>query len=80
MSGALKIPCVVFDPLELTKPAPPVVPSATAAAGNDGALFIYTSGTTGKPKGVLHTHKSVSAQIEALVSTWKWTKYGFRSF
>jgi len=37
-----------------------------------GALIIYTSGTTGRPKGALHSHRSLKAQIYALVNAWEW--------
>ena len=26
-------------------------------------IIIYTSGTTGRPKGAVHTHKSLNAQV-----------------
>lgn len=29
------------------------------------AMIIYTSGTTGRPKGVLHTHRSIQAMVNA---------------
>ncbi|XP_041792290.1 malonate--CoA ligase ACSF3, mitochondrial isoform X1 [Chelmon rostratus] len=38
------------------------------------AMIIYTSGTTGKPKGVLHTHSSIQAMIQCLVSEWAWSR------
>lgn len=36
------------------------------------ALMLYTSGTTSKPKGVVHTHDSIRAQIESLTEAWRW--------
>ncbi len=39
----------------------------------DGALMIYTSGTTNKPKGVISTYASVSAQVSCLLEAWKWS-------
>ncbi|KAM3625791.1 uncharacterized protein V6R79_017668 [Siganus canaliculatus] len=38
------------------------------------AMIIYTSGTTGRPKGVLHTHSSIQAMVQGLVSEWAWSK------
>lgn len=41
--------------------------------GEDPALIVYTSGTTGKPKGVVHTHKSIAAQVQMLTEAWEYT-------
>ena len=35
--------------------------------------MIYTSGTTGRPKGVVHTHGSLAAQIDGMVTAWAWS-------
>lgn len=41
--------------------------------GEDPALIIYTSGTTGKPKGAVHTHKGILAQVQMLSDAWEYT-------
>ncbi|KAM8894831.1 malonate--CoA ligase ACSF3, mitochondrial isoform 2-T4 [Spinachia spinachia] len=38
------------------------------------AMIIYTSGTTGRPKGALHTHRSINAMVQCLVSEWAWSR------
>jgi malonyl-CoA/methylmalonyl-CoA synthetase len=47
-------------------PLPPV-------SGDRRALMIYTSGTTGRPKGAVHTHRSLDAQVESLTRAWGWS-------
>jgi malonyl-CoA/methylmalonyl-CoA synthetase len=37
------------------------------------AMMLFTSGTTSQPKGVVSTHRNVSAQICALIEAWRWT-------
>lgn len=48
------------------------VPPREAGEPSRGALVIYTSGTTGRPKGALHTHGSLGAQVASLVGAWRW--------
>ncbi|CAO2815421.1 unnamed protein product [Amaranthus hypochondriacus] len=41
--------------------------------GEDAAIIIYTSGTTGKPKGAVHTHQGVLAQVQMLTEAWEYS-------
>jgi malonyl-CoA/methylmalonyl-CoA synthetase len=37
------------------------------------AIIFYTSGTTGRPKGAVHTHATLQAQVQSLAAAWEWT-------
>jgi acyl-CoA synthetase (AMP-forming)/AMP-acid ligase II len=45
-----------------------------AADGNAVKLLLYTSGTTGKPKGVLHSHNTLMAELDAVRRYWSVTE------
>ena len=45
----------------------PPVDAPHRVGGDDRALLLYTSGTTGHPKGVVHTHASIAAEIAQMV-------------
>ncbi|KAL4194026.1 hypothetical protein AMTRI_Chr05g66680 [Amborella trichopoda] len=64
-SGAVEVDSLtaLWDHLKKTK----------AAKGDDPALIVYTSGTTGRPKGVVHTHDGIKAQVQILTEAWEYS-------
>ncbi len=59
------------SPRPTTVPTPN--PTRDPLTPTDPALLIYTSGTTGRPKGVLATHRNLTAQITTLTAAWAWS-------
>lgn len=52
-----------FEDLPTEDPAPPRAVDPDALA-----LVIYTSGSTAEPKGAMHTHQTLTAELESLVA------------
>ncbi len=46
-------------------------PLASRTDPNAVKLLMYTSGTTGPAKGVLHTHNTIMAEINAVIDYWR---------
>ncbi|MFM7274622.1 MAG: acyl-CoA synthetase, partial [Gammaproteobacteria bacterium] len=59
----------LIDPAEL-RAAPAM--SLPAVEPPRRAMIVFTSGTTSKPKGVVSTHATITAQIRTLVEAWAW--------
>ncbi|KAI5619758.1 acyl-CoA synthetase family member 3, mitochondrial, partial [Silurus asotus] len=67
-------PTASLDALHTSEPHCQFDEEAISDWAERPAMIIYTSGTTGRPKGVLHTHSSLQAMVQALVNEWAWSK------
>ena len=46
-------------------------PPSSLPSADDSVWLLYTSGTTGLPKGAVHTHRSVTALVDAAVESFE---------
>uniref|UniRef100_A0A8C6UYD6 Acyl-CoA synthetase family member 3 n=1 Tax=Neogobius melanostomus TaxID=47308 RepID=A0A8C6UYD6_9GOBI len=77
LAQKLGLPCMTLPPtseLDILNKTESHEKSFISDWGERPAMIIYTSGTTGRPKGVLHTHSSIQAMVQSLVSEWAWSK------
>ena len=56
------LPAISFDAIRDLRPAPPLVKSPISP--DDIVEIVYTSGTTAEPKGVVHRHRNIVANLE----------------
>jgi fatty-acyl-CoA synthase len=47
-------------------------PLVSLAHADDICWIVYTGGTTGRPKGVVHTHRTMVAVMMAELAEWEW--------
>lgn len=57
--------CTPWEDLLAAPPLPAAAPGPDADAVK---LVMYTSGTTGRPKGVLHSHNTIQAELRAVIA------------